>query len=57
MPGPEVPGVSPGRRDGARAVTKALEGYVAADAEECHRSVEPSPGTRRPLRGLTHLFR
>lgn len=48
---------TPAEREAARVVTRALERYVAADVAACHRLVEPRPGARRPLRGLTHLFR
>ncbi len=47
---------STAEREVAHAVTAGLERYVAADVAECHRLVEPTPGARRPLRGLTHLF-
>ncbi len=45
-----------GERAAAHRVVAALEALMAPHVAECHRLVEPPPGTRRPFRRLTTLF-
>jgi 1-acyl-sn-glycerol-3-phosphate acyltransferase len=41
----------------AHRATAALQALAAPVVADAHRAVEPPPGTRRPLRWLTHAFR
>jgi 1-acyl-sn-glycerol-3-phosphate acyltransferase len=52
-PAPETPE----EKAVAHRATDALHSLTAPAVADTHRSVEPPPGARRPLRWLTHAFR